>query len=422
MMKKKKRTKSGFSWIVLVPLILGVGLWWGGSLFLYNEGLSGLNAALAQGHQHPPASEKGRSAAAPWRPSRNRLSAPAPTVEIPADKQKLIGLKTAVVGLQSLTKTIRTVGRIENDERNQAFINAKVEGWIEKLYINATGVTVKQGQPVAEIYSPELLATQQEFLNVLRWKKSLKEEGFGILLAQDAEAILGAARQRLRLWDISEAQIRRIEETGQPIKALTLYSPVSGQVMQKMAVQGMKIMPGEKLFEVVDLSSVWVVADIYESELPLIKVGDRAQIRLSYFPGQEFSAVIEFIYPTLSAESRTARARFTLPNPQGKLKPQMFGQVELKINLGRRLAVPGDAVIDTGPRQIVYVDKGEGNFEPREVTAGVRVEKWVEIVKGLKPGEKVAASANFLIDSEAKLKGIAPDARTLTIRSTADGG
>jgi len=394
MMKKMKKNKSFFSRIVLLPLILGVGLWWGGSSFLYNKGLSGLNTAYAQGHQHSPAKEK--------------APPPAPTVEIPADKQKLIGLKTAAVGLQSLTKTIRTVGRIENDERKQAFINAKVEGWIEKLYINATGVTIKEGQPVAEIYSPELLATQQEFLNVLRWKKSLKEEGFGALLAQDAEAILGAARQRLRLWDISEAQIRRIEETGQPIKALTLYSPVSGQVMQKMAVQGMKIMPGEKLFEVVDLSSVWVVADIYESELPLIKVGDRAQIRLSYFPGQEFSAVIDFIYPTLSAESRTAKARFTLPNPQGKLKPQMFGQVELKINLGRRLAVPEGSVIDTGARQIVYVDKGEGNFEPREVAVGVRAEKWVEIVKGLKPGEKVAASANFLIDSEAKLKGIAP--------------
>ena len=408
MMKKMKRNKSFFSRIVLLPLILGVGLWWGGSSFLYNKGLSGLNTAYAQGHQHSPAKEKAPPPAAPQAAKPAPAPPPAPTVEIPADKQKLIGLKTAAVGLQSLTKTIRTVGRIENDERKQAFINAKVEGWIEKLYINATGVTIKQGQPVAEIYSPELLATQQEFLNVLRWKKSFKEEGFGALLAQDAEAILGAARQRLRLWDISEAQIRRIEETGQPIKALTLYSPVSGQVMQKMAVQGMKIMPGEKLFEVVDLSSVWVVADIYESELPLIKVGDRAQIRLSYFPGQEFSAVIDFIYPTLSAESRTAKARFTLPNPQGKLKPQMFGQVELKINLGRRLAVPEGSVIDTGARQIVYVDKGEGNFEPREVTAGVRAEKWVEIVKGLKPGEKVAASANFLIDSEAKLKGIAP--------------
>ena len=374
----------------------------------HGKGLPCPNTAWAQGHQHPPATEKGQPPAAPKAAKPEPAPPPPPTVEIPADKQKLIGLKTTAVGLQSLTKTIRTVGRIENDERKQAFINAKVEGWIEKLYVNATGVTVKQGQPVAEIYSPELLATQQEFLNVLRWKKSLKEEGFGALLAQDAEAILGAARQRLRLWDISEAQIRRIEETGQPIRALTLYSPVSGQVMQKMAVQGMKIMPGEKLFEVVDLSSVWVVADIYESELPSIKVGDRAQIRLSYFPGQEFSAVIDFIYPTLSAESRTAKARFTLPNPQGKLKPQMFGQVELKINLGRRLAVPGDAVIDTGPRQIVYVDKGEGNFEPREVTAGLRAEKWVEILKGLKPGEKVAASANFLIDSEAKLKGIAP--------------
>ena len=398
-MKKIRKTKSTLSWIVFSPVILGVSLWWGGFSFPDLHGLPGLNTAWAQGHQHPPAAPPA---------AKPEPAPPPPTVEIPTDKQKLIGLKTIAVGLQSLTKTIRTVGRIENDERRQAFINAKVEGWIEKLHIKATGVTIKQGQPVAEIYSPELLATQQEFLNVLRWKKSLKGEGFGALLAQDAEAILGAARQRLRLWDISEAQIRQVEETGQPIRALTLYSQVSGQVMQKMAVQGMKIMPGEKLFEVVDLSAVWVVADIYESELPLIKVGDRAQIRLSYFPGQEFSAVIDFIYPTLSAESRTAKARFTLPNPQGKLKPQMFGQVELKINLGRRLAVPGDAVIDTGPRQIVYVDKGEGNFEPREVTAGLRAEKWVEILKGLKPGEKVAASANFLIDSEAKLKGIAP--------------
>ena len=404
-----KRNKSSNTWFVLSSLILGVGLGWGGSPFPDGKGLPGLRAAWAQGHQHPPAAEKVRPPASPQAAKPEPAPPPAPTVEIPADKQKLIGLRTAAVGLQPLTKTIRTVGRIENDERRQAFINAKVEGWIEKLHIKATGVTVKQGQPVAEIYSPELLATQQEFLNVLRWKKSLKEEGFGALLAQDAEAILGAARQRLRLWDISEDQIRQIEDTGQPIRALTLYSPVSGQVIQKMAVQGMKIMPGEKLFEVVDLSAVWVVADIYESELPLIKVGDLAQIRLSYFPGQEFSAVIDFIYPTLSAESRTAKARFTLPNPQGKLKPQMFGQVELKINLGRRLAVPEGAVIDTGARQIVYVDKGEGNFEPREVTVGLRAEKWVEILKGLKPGEKVAASANFLIDSEAKLKGIAPN-------------
>ncbi len=273
-----------------------------------------------------------------------------------------------------------------------------MEGWIEKLYINATGETVKQGQPVAEIYSPELLATQQEFLNVLRWKKSLKGGEFGDLLGQDAEAILGAARQRLRLWDISEAQIRRIEETGQPIRALTLYSPVSGQIMQKMAVQGMKVMPGEKLFEVVDLSSVWVVADIYESELPLIKVGEQAQIRLSYFPGREFSAVIDFIYPTMSAEARTAKARFTLPNPQGILKPQMFGQVELKINLGRRLSVPGDAVIDTGTRQIVYVDKGEGNFRTAEgYRSGLRAVQWFEILKGLQPGEQVCRLRNFRI-------------------------
>jgi membrane fusion protein, copper/silver efflux system len=408
MKKKMKETKFSLAWIVFPSLVLGVGLWWGWSSFFDGRSVVGPSIAWAQGHQHPPSAEKGKPPAAPQAAKPEPPPPPAPTVEIPPDKQKLIGLKTTVAGLQSLAKTIRTVGRIEIDERKQAFINAKVEGWIEKLYVNATGVPVKQGQPIAEIYSPELLATQQELLNVLRWKKSLTREGFGALLAQDAEAILEAARQRLRLWDISEDQIRLIEETGQPVRALTLYSPVSGQVMQKMAIQGMKIMPGEKLFEVVDLATIWVAADIYESDLPLIKVGDRAQVRLSYFPGQDYSAVIDFIYPILSAESRTARARFTLPNPQGKLKPQMFGQVEIKINMGRRLAVPEDAVLDTGTRQIIYIDKGEGNFEPREITAGLRAEKWVEILKGVKPGEKVASSANFLIDSEAKLKGIAP--------------
>ena len=356
-------------------MILGVGLWWGGSLFPDSKGLPGLNTAWAQGHQHPPAAEKGQPPAAPQAAKPEPAPPPAPTVEIPTDKQQLIGLKTAAVGLQSLTKTIRTVGRIEYDERRQATINAKFEGWIEKLHVNATGVTVKQEQPVAEIYSPELLATQQEFLNALKWKKSLKGEGFGALLAKDAETILEAARQRLRLWDITEEQIKKIEETGQPIKTLTLYSPVSGHVIQKMAVQGMKVMPGEKLFDIVDLSSVWVVADIYESELPLIKSGTRPR-SAELFPGQGIFTIIDYIYPTLSGETRTAKIRFTLPNPGGQLKPQMFTNVTLKINLGKRFAVPEDAVIDTGLRQIVYVDKGEGNFEPREVSVGLKTEKW----------------------------------------------
>ncbi len=341
-----------------------------------------------------------------------------PTVEIPKDKQQLIGLKSTTVAIRPLQKIIRTVGRIEYDEKKTATVNTKYEGWIEKLWVNATGIYVKTGEPLAEIYSPELLATQREFLNALKWKNSTKKESeIGALLVKDAETILEGARERLRLWDITDEQIKKIEETGQPIKTLTLYSPVSGYVTQKMAIQGMKVMPGDKLFDIVDLSSVWVLADIYEYELPVIKVGEQAAISLTYLPGKEFLSKIDYIYPTLAGETRTAKVRFILPNPGGQLKPQMFTDVILKINLGKRLVVPADAVIDTGVRQIVYVDKGEGNFEPREVSVGLRTDKMVEVIKGLRVGEKVASSANFLIDSEAKLKGVLPKSKNPESRS-----
>lgn len=372
--------------------------------------LVGPSLVFAQAHQqHGATPEKAKALPAKPVPQKEPVQEEVPTVEIPKDKQQLIGLKTASVAVRPLQKTIRTVGRIEYDERKLATINTKYEGWIEKLRVNATGIYVKAGEAVAEIYSPELLATQREFLNALKWKNSTKKDSqLGALLAKDAETIWEAARQRLRLWDITEEQIKQIEETGQPIKTLTLYSPVSGYVTQKMAVQGMKIMPGEKLFDIVDLSTVWVIADIYEYELPVIKLGAQATINLSYFPGKEFLSKIDYIYPTLSGETRTARIRFTLPNPGGQLKPQMFTNVILKIHLGKRLVIPEEAIIDTGLRQIVYVDKGEGNFEPREITIGLRTDQMVEVIRGLRAGEKVASSANFLIDSEAKLKGILP--------------
>jgi Cu(I)/Ag(I) efflux system membrane fusion protein len=228
------------------------------------------------------------------------------------------------------------------------------------------------------------------------------------MLEKDAAATLEAARQRLRLWDMSAEQIKKIEETGQPVRTITLYSPVSGYVTQKMAVLGMKIMPGEKLFDVADLSHVWIMADIYEHELPFVKVGQTARITLSYFPGKELSSKIDYIYPTISADTRTAKIRLTLPNPQGQLKPQMFTNVEIRIDLGRKLTIPDSAVIDTGKGQIVYVDRGNGIFEPREIQTGLRADGTAEVLRGLKTGEKVATSANFLIDSEAQLKGVKP--------------
>ncbi len=372
----------------------------------------------AQTHQHASPAEPASSAKSPSK--QTKASSPAkqeqkpqeeqetPTVEIPLEKQQLIGVKTTAVASRSLRKIIRAVGRIDHDERHFASITTKFEGYIEKLFIDYTGKYVKKGDPVAELYSPELYATQQEFLNLLKWSKVNRGDAIGAMLARDADVVLDAARQRLRLWDISDEQIAQIESTGKPVRRLTIYSPVSGFVTQKMVLEGMRVMPGEKLVDVTDLATVWLIADIYEYEIPLVKPGQQADIILSYFPGRVFTSRVDYVYPTLTADTRTARVRFSIPNPDGLLKPGMYTNVELNVSLGRKLAVPEDALIDTGTRQVVYVDKGNGYFEPREVLTGTQADGMVEIVRGLKSGEKIASSANFLIDSEAKLKGVKP--------------
>jgi len=375
----------------------------------------------------PPSSHAGHGEALPSQGAKPQAAAAsavdefgedAATIEITPDKQKLIGVKSVVAAVTPLHRTIRTIGRIEYDERGLATINTKIEGWIEKLHVNYTGDYVKKGAPVAEIYSPELYATQQEFLNVLEWtgKKPVgsgdrklyysKEADFPDLLARDARAMVKAARQRLKLWDISDAQIDKIEKTGTPVRTLTIYSPASGYVVQKAAIQGMRVMPGEKLLDIVDLSTLWVVADIYENDLPFVKIGQKATISLSNFSGKKIASTIDYLYPLLSGDTRTVKARFTILNPRGDLKPQMFTEVEIFIDLGKRLALPEAAVINTGTRRMVYLDKGDGVFEPRDVTTGIQAEGLIEITAGLAPGEKVASQANFLIDSEARLKGV----------------
>ena len=412
--------------IAAVTLVLTVGfvIYLAQPGFMTGKKLQTPEAQAQATHQHGgTVAEKPQ----PEAPPAETKTEEAPTIEISSEKQQLIGVKTVTVSSQPLKKIIRTVGLIEYDQRQQTAVNTKVEGWIEKLFVNYTGMYVKKGDPLVEIYSPELWATQQEFINVVRWAKrssQAKNEGkpqtrtstnFGAMIAQDAETLVNAGHQRLRLWDISDEQITKIAESEKPIRTLTIYSPVSGYVLQKTALQGMKVMAGEKLFDVADLSHVWIIADIYEYELPLLKSGETATIQLSYFPGRQFSSKIDYIYPTLSGDTRTAKARFVIPNPGGQLKPQMFTNVEVQVGLGQKLAVPEDAVIDTGLRQIAYVDKGNGYFEPREVRIGQRAENLVEVTAGLKAGEKVASSANFLIDSEAKLKGVEP----LTLRTQA---
>ena len=332
----------------------------------------------------------------------------APTVEIPEEMQRLLGVKTTGAVIAPLRKTIRLAGRIGYDEGNIATVSTKVEGWVEKLSVPFEGAWVKKGGPVAGIYSPELQAAQQELLSLLASKKTGGSSPLGAMADADWERLREAARERLRLWDISAAQIREIEKTGKPLRTLTIFSPVSGYAVKRYVTRGSRVMPGEPLLDLVNLSQVWVIADVSEPDAGVVRAGMPAKVTVAGLPGRAFDTKLDYVYPTMSADTRSLRVRATLPNQGGLLKPQMYATAEVGADLGSRLLVPDDAVMDTGQRQVVYVDRGEGNFEPRAVTAGVRSDGMREIVSGLQPGERSASSALFLIDSEAQLKGVAP--------------
>jgi len=325
------------------------------------------------------------------------------TIQITPDRQQLIGVKFGTVEMRPLEKVIRTVGRVDYDERKVVTISPKIGGWIEDLYIDFTGRFVKKGEPLLTIYSPELVSTQEEYLIALRARKDLIKSPFPEVAASGS-SLAESAKRRLKFWDISDDQIKVLEESGEAKKTLTLYSPFSGFVLEKMAYKGMNVMPGMALFKIADLSVVWLYADIYEYELPFIRLGQQASIQLSYLPQESFTGKVIYIYPSLNPETRTAKVRFEFPNPHGKLKPEMYANVEIKVHLGRKPVVPDGAIIDTGLRQMAIVDKGNGYFEPREVKVGAKVNDYYEVISGLKIGERVVTSANFLIDSESRLK------------------
>jgi len=325
------------------------------------------------------------------------------TVQISPERQQLIGVKIGTVKMRLLEKVIRTVGRVDYDEKRIVTVSPKIGGWIEDLYVDFTGRFVSRGEPLLTIYSPELVSTQEEYLIALRAKKDLAKSSFPEV-AGSGNSLAESAKRRLKLWDISDDQIKALEESGQVKKTLVLHSPFSGFVLEKAAYKGMNVMPGIALYKLADLSVVWLIADIYEYEIPFIRLGQQASIQFSYLPGEIFTGKAIYISPLLDPNTRTAKVRFEFSNLHGKLKPEMFANVEMKIQVGQKLAVPEEAVIDTGLRQIAIVDKGSGYFEPREIKVGAKVENYYEVIKGLKAGERVVTSANFLIDSESKLK------------------
>jgi membrane fusion protein, copper/silver efflux system len=324
-------------------------------------------------------------------------------VTIPSERLQMLGVRSEGVQAGPLKRSIRTVGRVAVDERRIHQIHTKYEGYVERLYVDFTGKFVRKGDPLLSIYSPELLATQQEYLLAYRSQEQLQKSGIASVAEQGSE-LLNAARRRLLLWDVRPADIERLEQTGEAHRTLDQYSEVSGYVTQKMAVQGTRITPADPLFDIADLSHVWVLADVYESDVSSIRLGMKGTISLSYLPGRTWVGTVSYIAPSVEEATRTVKVRLEVLNKGTELKPDMFAEVTLWDDLGSGLLVSESAVIDAGDRQIVFVDRGEGRFEPREVRLGSRVGAGFQVLSGLAEGDRVATGANFLLDSESSLK------------------
>lgn len=327
------------------------------------------------------------------------------TIRVDPNTIQSIGVRTAPVGKGELRKTIRAVGRVTYDERRIATVNAKIGGWIERLHVNTTGEPVRKGQPLIDLYSPDLVSAQQEYLIARKHFEQVKDSPFPDVVST-AREMVDSSRKRLSYWDIGDGQIAELERTGEVRKTLTLSSPFHGVVVQKAAFDGTRVMPGMELFRIADLSRVWVNADIYEYELPWVKEGIPATVTLDYLPGKTFRGTVSYVYPFLEGKTRTASVRVELSNPGGLLKPDMYAHVELHPQVGRKtILVPSEAVIRTGVRNVVFVARGEGRFEPREVTLGLEGEEGtIQVLSGLKADEHVVVSAQFLLDSESSIR------------------
>ena len=321
-------------------------------------------------------------------------------ITIDPERQQLIGLRTEKVVEGTVSGELRALGRVVVDETRVRKVNVKVEGFVEKLFVDFVGKPVAKGQPLFSLYSPDFVSAQREYLLALQTQKSLS----GGSLQGSGGELLESARRRLSLWDVPKETIDHLEKTGEIQKALTLRSPISGVVTVKNVMEGARITPADILFEITDLSRVWVQVDVYEAELRRAKVGMPAEMTTQASPGKTFKGRVAFVDPVMDPKTRTAKARVEFPNPKGELKPEMFGDVLLKGQGRKGLIVPLDAVLDAGTTKVAFVSLGGGKFEPREVSTGTTIGEKVEIRSGLVAGEDVVVQANFLVDSESRLK------------------
>jgi multidrug efflux pump subunit AcrA (membrane-fusion protein) len=323
-------------------------------------------------------------------------------VKVPLERRQEIGVTTAKVERRPIGGRIETSGAVAEDEGRVHAINAKFSGYIERLVVDRTGQEVRKGQALLSVYSPDLVATEREFLLAIEGSRRLSGSSSAEVVS-DAAALASAARERLRLWDIPTGEIDRIEKTGTVSKDLVLPSPVSGVVLKKDALPGMAITAGMPLYTIADLSIVWVLADVYQSEMAMVAPGNAVEVRASFLPGRVFPGRVDFVYPTLAEETRTAKVRVVIPNPKGELKPGMLAAISLSGRVREALSVPRSALIATGERQIAFVEQSPGVFVPREVRTGASGKDLVEVLSGLSEGESVVTSANFLVDSESRI-------------------
>ena len=326
---------------------------------------------------------------------------------VDAQRRQAIGVRTGLVERKPGTVHVRAVGKVVYDETRQSDVSLKYRGWVGKLYADTTGARVRKGQVLFTLYSPELYAAQEEFLATLESQRAARQTA----VPDRADYLVVAARTRLRLWDIGDAQIDQIASTGKPAQYLPILSPVSGYVVEKNVVEGAAVEPGLKLYRIAGLETVWIDAQVYEAELPLVSVGQRADVTLPYLPAKKYGGKVAFVYPYLENASRTGRVRLELANKGLELKPDMYANVELVTERGPRLVVPESAIVYAGLRRLVFLDLGEGRLRPQKVEVGLKLGDDYEVLSGLEEGDRVVTSANFLIAAESRLKSATEDWR-----------
>ncbi|MDT8436330.1 MAG: efflux RND transporter periplasmic adaptor subunit [Gemmatimonadota bacterium] len=322
-------------------------------------------------------------------------------IHLSGAEERALGVVYMTVDTMRLERTIRTVGRVVAAEDRVADVTLKIDGFVEVLHVSTTGEAVRRGQPLFALYSPELVAAQEELLTAKRLAARIDRE------AEDAwssaQAMLEAARRRLSYWDITAAQIEQLERTGQVTKTLTLVSPVNGIVLEKNVLEGQRVTPGLPLYRIADLSQLWVEGDVFEQDLQFVELDAQSHIEVAAYPGEHLMGRVSFVYPTVDVASRTNRVRVLLDNSDGRLKPGMFATMFFDARLPETIAVPLEAVLVTGERNLVFVRDADGMIQPREVVLGPRAGDFVQILAGLELGETIVGSANFLVDAESRL-------------------